>query len=76
MGSFIAERGLAEEMFRLAVEACPNGMVMVDSDNNMVMVNTEIDSALSKMNCSIESLSVAVRDQLAIKPAQPVKEVA
>lgn len=42
--SYIAERGLAEEMFRLAVEACPNGMVMIDSDGKMVMVNSEIES--------------------------------
>lgn len=34
---------LAEEQFRLAVEACPNGMVMTDRDGKMVMVNTEIE---------------------------------
>jgi len=39
----IAERGLAEEMFRLAVEACPSGMLMTDSSGKMVMVNTEIE---------------------------------
>jgi PAS domain S-box-containing protein len=39
----IAERGLAAEMFRLAVEACPSGMVMIDRDGKMVMVNTEIE---------------------------------
>jgi PAS domain S-box-containing protein len=39
----ITERGLAEEKFRLAVEACPNGMVMFDCDGNMVMVNAEIE---------------------------------
>ena len=39
----ITERGLAEEKFRLAVEACPNGMVMIDGDGKMVMVNTEIE---------------------------------
>src|ERR1700737_1182781 len=44
MGGFIADRGLAEEMFRLAVEACPSGMVMIDGDGNMVMVNTEIEN--------------------------------
>ena len=32
-----------EEKFRLAVEACPNGMVMIDSDGKMVMVNTEVE---------------------------------
>jgi PAS domain S-box-containing protein len=39
----ITERGLAEEKFRLAVEACPNGMVMIDHDGKMVMVNTEVE---------------------------------
>ncbi len=35
--------GLAEEKFRLAVEACPNGMVMIDGDGKMVMVNTGVE---------------------------------
>lgn len=38
-----SDRSLAEEKFRLAVEACPNGMVMTDRDGMMVMVNTEIE---------------------------------
>ncbi|MEI9803260.1 MAG: PAS domain-containing sensor histidine kinase [Pseudolabrys sp.] len=38
-----SDRILAEEKFRLAVEACPNGMVMTDRDGTMVMVNTEIE---------------------------------
>jgi PAS domain S-box-containing protein len=38
------ERGkVAEEMFRLAVEACPSGMVVIDGDGKMMMVNTEIE---------------------------------
>lgn len=37
------DRGLAEEKFRLAVEACPNGMVMFDGHGKTVMVNTEIE---------------------------------
>ncbi|WP_246660965.1 MULTISPECIES: PAS domain S-box protein [unclassified Tardiphaga] len=40
---YIGERSLAEEMFRLAVEACPNGMIMVDSDGEIVMANSEIE---------------------------------
>jgi len=31
-------------MFRLAVEACPSGMVMIDSDGKLVMVNSEIEN--------------------------------
>jgi PAS domain S-box-containing protein len=44
IGGFIAERGVAEEMFRLAVEACPSGMVMIDHSGRLVMVNTEIEN--------------------------------
>jgi PAS domain S-box-containing protein len=36
-----AETALAEEKFRLAVDAFPNGMVMVDSGGRIVMVNAE-----------------------------------
>jgi PAS domain S-box-containing protein len=36
-----AETALAEEKFRLAVEACPSGMVMVDAAGRIVMVNAE-----------------------------------
>lgn len=39
----VAERSLADEMFRLAVEACPSGMVMTDRDGKIVMINTEIE---------------------------------
>ena len=37
------ERGLVEEKFHLAVEACPNGMVIIDGDGKMVMVNAAIE---------------------------------
>jgi PAS domain S-box-containing protein len=47
MGGFTAERVFAEEMFRLAVEACPSGMVMIDRDSKIVMVNTEIENQFS-----------------------------
>ncbi len=39
----ISERDLAEENFRLVVEACPSGMVLIDAASNMVMVNTAIE---------------------------------
>jgi PAS domain S-box-containing protein len=34
---------LFTEKFRLAVEACPSGMIMVDRAGNMVLVNTEVE---------------------------------
>ena len=33
----------AEEKFRLAVEACPNGMMMTDGAGKIVLVNAEIE---------------------------------
>ncbi|GLH81275.1 hypothetical protein SSBR45G_61840 [Bradyrhizobium sp. SSBR45G] len=39
----IAARSLADEMFRLAVEACPNGMLMIDAEGRISMVNSEIE---------------------------------
>jgi PAS domain S-box-containing protein len=43
IGRNITEERVAQLMFGLAVEACPSGMVMIDADGNMVMVNTEIE---------------------------------
>lgn len=43
MNAGISARGLAEETFRVAAEACPNGMVMFDGDGKIVMVNTEVE---------------------------------
>jgi PAS domain S-box-containing protein len=39
----ITEQKFAEEKFRLAVESCPSGMLMVDRAGKVVMVNTEIE---------------------------------
>jgi len=47
MRGYMAEKGLAEGMFRLAIEACPGGMLMVDDDGKIVMVNSEIENSLT-----------------------------
>lgn len=39
----VTDQRLAEELFRLAVEACPCGMMMVDRGGRIVMVNSEIE---------------------------------
>ena len=39
----ITERKRGEEMFRLAVEAAPNAMVIVDGDGRMVLVNAQTE---------------------------------
>jgi PAS domain S-box-containing protein len=39
----LTDEKLSQEMFRLAVETCPNGMVMFDRSNRIVMVNAEME---------------------------------
>jgi PAS domain S-box-containing protein len=39
----VSEERLAQEMFQLAVEACPSGMIMFDTTGKIVMVNTETE---------------------------------
>jgi PAS domain S-box-containing protein len=39
----ITEQKFAEEKFRLAVESCPSGMLIVDRAGKVVLVNTEIE---------------------------------
>jgi PAS domain S-box-containing protein len=39
----ITERKRGEEMFRLAVEAAPNAMVMVDGDGHIMLVNAQTE---------------------------------
>jgi PAS domain S-box-containing protein len=39
----VTERKQAEEKFRLAVEASPNGIVLVDKDGRIVLVNTHVE---------------------------------
>ena len=39
----ITERKLAEEKFRLAVEACPSGIVMADAEGRIVLINAETE---------------------------------
>jgi PAS domain S-box-containing protein len=43
MSAAVTERKRAEGQFRLAVEAAPNGMVMVDGHGSIVMVNDEME---------------------------------
>jgi PAS domain S-box-containing protein len=37
------DRVASEDIMRLAVEACPSGMIMTDADGNMVLVNAEVE---------------------------------
>ena len=65
----VAERSLADEMFRLAVEACPSGMVMTDSDGKIVMVNTEVEQLFGYTRDELvgQSVDLLVPDRLRMK---------
>ena len=43
IGRDLTEQKLAKEMFRLAVEASPSGMVMTDAEGKILMINAEIE---------------------------------
>jgi two-component system sensor kinase FixL len=43
IGRDVTEQKLAEDKFRLAVEASPSGMVMIDSSGAIVLVNAETE---------------------------------
>lgn len=49
----VVELGFTEQMFRLAVEACPSGMMMVDHHGKIVMVNTEIERQFGFTRCEL-----------------------
>jgi PAS domain S-box-containing protein len=38
-----AVSNIPQDIFRLALEACPNGLVLYDQDNRIVLVNAEIE---------------------------------
>ena len=57
----ITERRRSEEMFRIAVDAAPNAMVMVDAGGKIVMVNTETETLFGYtreelIGCGVEIL--------------------
>jgi len=77
----VTEQRLAEELFGLAVEACPSGMMMIDRGGRIVMVNREIerlfgyrrDELLSRpvellVPANMRGLHVALRSEFARQP--------
>jgi PAS domain S-box-containing protein len=54
----ITERRRAEERFRMAVEASPNAMVMIDSKGRIVLVNTETEAVFGYTRAELLGQSV------------------
>lgn len=43
IGRDVTGQKIAEGLFKVAVEACPSGMMMIDRDGGIVMVNTKVE---------------------------------
>jgi PAS domain S-box-containing protein len=56
----IAGQKFAEDMFRLAVEACPSGMLMIDRTGKILMVNTEVERLFGYARDALVGQSVDV----------------
>jgi PAS domain S-box-containing protein len=56
----VAARSLADEMFRLAVEACPNGMLMYDASGKILMINSEIEKQFGYARSELIGKPVAI----------------
>jgi PAS domain S-box-containing protein len=71
------ERDLAEEKFRLVVEACPSGMVLVDAGGRMIMVNTAIEEEFGYRREDIigQSIYMLVPDRLRTEYTQRLEAV-
>jgi PAS domain S-box-containing protein len=68
----VTEEKLAQEMFRLAVEACPSGMVMIDRTGTILMVNGEIERLFgySRHELINKSIDMLVPERLRLRHAR------
>jgi len=66
-----AENKLAEEKFRLAVEACPSGMVMVDRAGIITLVNAETERLFGYSRQELIGQSVDILVPPRLRPGHP-----
>ena len=67
----VTEQKLAEEKLRLAVELCPNGMVMIDASGAIVMVNAETEKLFGYERAELIGRPVDVLVPLRFRGAHP-----
>ena len=60
IGREVTEQKLAEEKFRLAVEASPGGMVMIDAAGSIVLVNAETERMFGYARAELIGQSVDI----------------
>jgi PAS domain S-box-containing protein len=58
IGRDISERILAEERLQLAVEAAPSGMMMVDQNGSITLVNAEVERLFGYTRAELREMSV------------------
>ncbi len=56
----IGERKLAEEKFRLAVEACPSGMLMIDGGGLITLVNAQTEKMFGYSRAELIGQSIEI----------------
>lgn len=54
----LTERRRAEEQFRLAIEAAPNGMMLVDEMGKIVLINAQIEQLFGYTRAELVGMSV------------------
>jgi PAS domain S-box-containing protein len=57
----------SEEIVRLAVEACPNGMIMTDSNGKILLVNTEVERLFGYSRVELLGQSIDILVPAAIR---------
>jgi PAS domain S-box-containing protein len=62
----------SDEMIRLAVEACPNGMIMTDASGEIVLVNAEIERLFGYTRTELLGSSIDILVPAAVKAAHRV----
>src|SRR5579862_7675491 len=64
----ITERKLADERFRLVVEACPNGMIMTDAGGKIVLINAEAERLFGYAREELYGKSIDILVPAAARP--------
>jgi PAS domain S-box-containing protein len=67
----ISERKRATEQFRLAIEAAPTGMIMVDREGRIVMVNAHVEALFGYAREELIGRTVDMLVPLGLRPQHP-----
>lgn len=60
IGRDVTEQNLSRELFRIAVNACPTGMMMVDPSGKMILVNDEVEKLFGYSRDELVDKNIAI----------------